>query len=520
MPYTETNWTDGVTKLGPTNLNKIENGVFSAALTYNVKDSAYGAKGDGSTDDTAAIQAAITACGTAGGGIVHLPAGTFKVSSTLTITNSSVRIEGAGGGSQPGAIQQPAWGPSTIIQWAGGASPVISWSAVQGCRASDFAIDGGATATHGLHLSAFQYGTLSRIGVRNCAADTGIACYMEGNSTQNTQWCSFEDLFFDGAQCLYLTGNRPTNTQDVTTCTFRNIYCAYSNTNAAAGVTLDFCDGNNFFMLYSFGKSGTGLALDIKDQARNNYMFGVFAGGNNAGNGTRARTPAFSGFSNTLLMTAAGNLDGSPDPIIDSGAILNYWTASDSTTEKFVTNALITAPKLSLRDQVAREVLGIKGETYPRYLVTGGTQPTGGTVYLTSVGLMAGDVITNLLTVVGAGGTGVNLSKLGLYSSSFNLLAKTADQGTSWNTQGCKTCALTAPYTVPTTGLYYIALIVNTATSLPFMDRVVPEGTMAGSFSGGSGNSWLFDTVGSHSDLPASLTVGTSSEPAYWFGWS
>ena len=44
---------------------------------YNVKD--YGAKGDNATDDTAAINLAITAANTAGGGVVYVPAGTYLV---------------------------------------------------------------------------------------------------------------------------------------------------------------------------------------------------------------------------------------------------------------------------------------------------------------------------------------------------------------------------------------------------------------------------------------------------------
>jgi hypothetical protein len=59
---------------------------------FNVKT--YGATGNGSTDDTAAIQAAITAAQTAGGGTVYLPHGKYSVSSTLTITASGLAIIG------------------------------------------------------------------------------------------------------------------------------------------------------------------------------------------------------------------------------------------------------------------------------------------------------------------------------------------------------------------------------------------------------------------------------------------
>ena len=52
----------------------------------------YGARGDGTTDDTAAIQAAATAAGAAGGGRVYLPPGTYKITSRITLY-SNVEVE-------------------------------------------------------------------------------------------------------------------------------------------------------------------------------------------------------------------------------------------------------------------------------------------------------------------------------------------------------------------------------------------------------------------------------------------
>jgi polygalacturonase len=48
----------------------------AAPVTYNVRD--YGARGNGSTLDDDAIDRAITAASTAGGGIVVFPAGTYQ----------------------------------------------------------------------------------------------------------------------------------------------------------------------------------------------------------------------------------------------------------------------------------------------------------------------------------------------------------------------------------------------------------------------------------------------------------
>lgn len=67
-------------------------------LWFNVKD--YGAVGNGSTDDTAEIQAAIDAAeaavATTGGATVFFPQGAYLVSSTLTVQSSNVNIMGLG----------------------------------------------------------------------------------------------------------------------------------------------------------------------------------------------------------------------------------------------------------------------------------------------------------------------------------------------------------------------------------------------------------------------------------------
>src|SRR5262245_20897951 len=72
-------------------------GVAEAATVaqYNVQSAPYEARGDGTTDDTRAIQEAIEAANRAGGGTVYFPAGTYAITRTLTLY-SRIYLVGAG----------------------------------------------------------------------------------------------------------------------------------------------------------------------------------------------------------------------------------------------------------------------------------------------------------------------------------------------------------------------------------------------------------------------------------------
>lgn len=90
---------------------------------YVVTLPAWGAVGDGVTDDTAAIQSALAAAGAAGGGIVFLPGGKYRLSNTLTVP-AGVELRGTyelrhrtwpgPDGRAKGSVLQPYAGQGTV----------------------------------------------------------------------------------------------------------------------------------------------------------------------------------------------------------------------------------------------------------------------------------------------------------------------------------------------------------------------------------------------------------------------
>jgi hypothetical protein len=91
-------WPDTSTPIRAQDLDLWDRAVYDLrSSVFNVKDQEFGAVGDGSTDDTAAIQAAIDAAEAATyRGLVFLPPGNYAITSPLTIRAHNITLAGAG----------------------------------------------------------------------------------------------------------------------------------------------------------------------------------------------------------------------------------------------------------------------------------------------------------------------------------------------------------------------------------------------------------------------------------------
>jgi hypothetical protein len=167
---------------------------------YDVTQSPYNAAGDGSTDDTTAIRAAIAAAqANAYGGVVYLPVGQYVVSAPLVVTASDILILGTGPLATLGASGCND-GKSTTIKPAAGWAPggatqpacilfdaVTAGADLNRCGVERLAIAGSnlpsTTEMHGIAT----YGSVGAFGVTGCIV-TSIANTSSCGITNTTSY--------------------------------------------------------------------------------------------------------------------------------------------------------------------------------------------------------------------------------------------------------------------------------------------------------------------------------------------
>jgi pectate lyase-like protein len=181
-------------------LNRVRGEVIS------VKD--YGAVGDGTTDDTTAIQAALTA---ATNKVLYFPDGTYRLTSTLVA---------ASGNAQHWHGQHAI---STILRWEGSGGPIISFAVDTKPHLSQIRIDNFGTTAVGIQCNSLFF-VLDRVyfwytgnaystamlqsrtddavefwSIRDCyfgsqSNETARGIYIHTGNAINIDHCFFDDL--------------------------------------------------------------------------------------------------------------------------------------------------------------------------------------------------------------------------------------------------------------------------------------------------------------------------------------
>ena len=314
------------------------------ADTVNVKD--FGAVGDGVTDDTAAIQAAIDYAKSINGCTVFLPAGTFAVTSTLYLTDASgVKLVGQGGGFS--ADSNPEERPSTAIKYTGvaTAASVIRIESTQSnaIKATSGGIEGIGILCNGLAGRGIYCTSINSYKFEDIYIDdpqtTGILMDCLDNrlndgtgdpaDNQNNHFDRIS-IKSDTGTCIYLAGNEGTGSTVGANTSLNYFGQIHLNIRDNVGFVFNYADGNSLELLRVYrpaNNTGVGLRFDADDSgqskhARHNICFhvqtanaGVLA---RAGNGTQPSDD------NCILGFNYGNTGIDNPPVVEAGATLSY----------------------------------------------------------------------------------------------------------------------------------------------------------------------------------------------------
>lgn len=257
----------------------------------SVKD--FGAKGDGTTDDTAAIQAALTYAGSLsipdsifsgygyvvkGGSTVYFPAGQYLTSSTLTVPQN-VSVEGAG---KYSTVIRPTVDGQVMRN--NGTPTATGTYDVAGLAFRNFSILGDRTKTNqiGLAFLRLTSATIENVSVSRCG-NIGVAMYQCGVNQINNLEC-----ISNGSHGLYIASgfdtwggaanSLPSNA---------NMFTYYRGLqNEGAGIYFALGTNGNIFMgancEYNYYSAGSNIGYNVHvatDSNTPNCFYGLWTEG-------------------------------------------------------------------------------------------------------------------------------------------------------------------------------------------------------------------------------------------------
>jgi hypothetical protein len=240
------------------------------ADVVNVKD--FGAKGDGVTDDTAAIQAAINSVSSRNGGEVRFNAGQYKVSSQLTVSTSGVKLIGVGAEAYAAGVL------GTEIAWFGSSAigtTILFLQFCDACVVEGISFNCRNLAEYGIQAQGVKLSNFRGFTIRDFTF-AGFYGYCGNLAGQWSNTNHFENFLItcanNGVIGLYLDGSSVEN-NDWFNNVFINGFVQVARTSSSSKAALfDFCDSNTFiecdFNVYG---TGNGDAMEFRSTTRDFY---------------------------------------------------------------------------------------------------------------------------------------------------------------------------------------------------------------------------------------------------------
>lgn len=250
----------------------IQNGSGAIARTaqnkmrdeISVKD--FGAVGDGVTDDTTSIQAAINAVIAAGGGDLYLPEGKYLHSGlTINWSNSPIRLHGSSYNSQSGYGSELYYSGSSVALTFEGNGAAFNGYVVENLRMS-----AATTANHwAIKFNKCAFPRVEHCYISGFGNASGGGIYFTGlnNSVDQTEWVTVKDVYFANCFNGIYSDNTDCNDFTISECFFSGgAGAAIRGDNGGGAHTFGFQRWNILDNRFYTGSSVT--LIDFKGGAR------------------------------------------------------------------------------------------------------------------------------------------------------------------------------------------------------------------------------------------------------------
>jgi hypothetical protein len=247
----------------------------------------FGAVGDGVTDDTAAIQAAINALPLTGGEVLF-EAKSYLISASITLGNGTIAAASTrnsvvlrGASTTFSNIQPRATGGGTQIIWkpsAGAGKMIFVQGAMQGWGVKNMYLNGNSVAQAGIFNLAGCFGDVENVSIENCGDAISFACPATGVSN-NAMSNRVHNLFIilpaiPNAVGISLDG--AFNNGNSTFNDFENVVIFLNPAVQCFGIYLKLCDTNSFrnVLITNGGASAVSIAFDYTTASAQNFPSG------------------------------------------------------------------------------------------------------------------------------------------------------------------------------------------------------------------------------------------------------
>ena len=312
----------------------VQNGLVTGGTYVNVM--AFGAKGDGSHDDTVAIQSAIESLKVTGG-IIFFPPGKYNISSTLYVGSTTMGTTDYQGISLLGSyytsstLQAPA--KNATFRWIGGTGiPVLQvggayvsgYLPIGGFQIKNVFINGNAIADTGIFCDQLQGSSIENVAIKACTSYCLNLTTSNTTSGYNTQHNRFTQISLEATTGSCIALQMSGNAGDTANCC-HNLFVKtlISQSASNVGINLLDCDNNTFIDTMIYRASGSSYGVVFNTWARGNYFYHLEAGTG----GVHCLAPNSTGDGNSIHGYDKGN--GQPEPVLDTGANLE-WTETGS----------------------------------------------------------------------------------------------------------------------------------------------------------------------------------------------